>query len=64
MNDNDTLREQAEKECLRILEEPFFSACGYLPDQLKEAMVKLFLNKEDSEIIRKAYKTFYKQEWV
>ena len=59
-----SLRERAEEECLKILGEPFYSACDYLPRRLNEAIIKLFITKEDNEIVREAYTHLHEKGWV
>lgn len=52
---NLTLREQAEIECSKILSPKYYEALGNLPSRLNAAIIELFLDNKDNDIIRRAY---------
>lgn len=58
-----SLREQAEGECKKILNIECYNVLCF-PEKLDAAIIKLFVENKDNEIIRRAYVKLHKDGWV
>ena len=47
-------RQLAEQECKEHLDKDYYESLGTLPERLQATALKLFINKEQNEIVRTA----------